>query len=156
MKALAFALVLAATLSSASGADDPNGDRASCSVDVRALDAAGMPHPARRVSASRIPVVVFSGKVRKGEESTAATPLLFDVFTPRGQRYQVLLAESRQVVAERDGRRVKRVSRTREARLAVAGSSIAWTSMYGKWRVEPRIEGDSQPCGRSEYFTVRP
>ena len=38
----------------------------------------------------------------------------------------------------------RRVSKTREATLAVAGSSIAWTSMFGQWRVEPRLEGDEQ------------
>jgi hypothetical protein len=82
--------------------------------------------------------------------------LLFDVFTPRGQRYQVLVAETRVTRAGRGGHRVERTTRTREAALAVAGSSIAWTSMYGTWRVEPRIEGASKPCGRPEYFTIRP
>jgi hypothetical protein len=38
----------------------------------------------------------------------------------------------------------------------VAGSSITLTSMYGVWRVEPRLEGDSRACGRAEFFTIRP
>lgn len=154
MKALFFvALALAAPMSSASSADD---GRTSCSVDVRALDTEGDAGSARRVSASRSLAVVFRGKVSKQEEDAAPQQLVFDVFNPRGHRYQVLLAEQRIVTAERDGHRVRRVSRTREASLAVAGSSIAWTSMYGKWRVEPRIEGESRPCGRPEYFTIRP
>jgi hypothetical protein len=79
---------------------------------------------------------------------------VFDVYNPHGQRYQVLLADSRSV---RSGRhRTERADRVREAALAVAGSSIALTSMYGKWRVQPRIEGESRPCGRAEYFTIRP
>jgi len=82
--------------------------------------------------------------------------LLFDVYNPHGRRYQVLLATPRVVVSERDGHRVKKVSKTREATLAVAGSSIALTSMFGKWRVEPRLEGQSRRCGPAEYFTIRP
>ena len=98
--------------------------------------------------------MVFRGRVEPRDDD--APPLLFDVFSPRGRRYQVLLATPRVVVSERDGHRFERISATREATLAVAGSSIAWTSMYGKWRVEPRIEGASKPCGRPEYFTIRP
>jgi hypothetical protein len=60
------------------------------------------------------------------------------------------------VVQARGGHRTERTSRVREASLAVAGSSIALTSMYGKWRVEPRIEGTEKPCGRPEFFTIRP
>jgi hypothetical protein len=43
-----------------------------------------------------------------------------------------------------------------EARLAVAGSSIAWTSMYGRWRVQPRYEGRDAPCGPTMVFTILP
>jgi len=68
----------------------------------------------------------------------------------------VLVATPRVVTSERGVHRFERTSRIREAALAVAGSSIAWTSMYGKWRVEPRIEGASKPCGRPEFFTIRP
>jgi hypothetical protein len=135
-------------------------ERVTCSVDVRALDAQGQPRSARLVSASIAPAVVFRGRLslheREMEDEATPPTLLFDVFNARGQRYQVLVAEPRVVVSERDGHRVKKVSKTREASLAVAGSSIAWTSMYGKWRVEPRIEGTSRRCGAPEYFTIRP
>jgi len=153
MKPLFFALALAASLSSAADDDGPE-HRPSCSVDVRALDEAGRAHPARQVSVSVVPVVVFRGTVARQEED--APPLVFDVFNPRGQRYQVLLATPLVVTRERDGVGFERTSRTREARLAVAGSSIAWTSMYGQWRVEPRLEGESRACGRPEFFTIRP
>jgi len=158
MNLLLFALALAASVSAAAD-DEPSERRLSCSVDAYALDGAGRLRPARRVSASVMPAVVFRGKVsaRESEEPEEAPPtLLFDVFNPRGQRYQVLLATPRVVVKERNGHRFERTTRTREAALAVAGSSIAWTSMYGRWRVEPRIEGASSPCGRPEHFTIRP
>ena len=148
---LALALAGPASESDSSRSDE----RVTCSVDVHSLDETGARRSARRVSAAVAPSVVFRGKL--GEHDSEAAPmLLFDVFNPRGQRYQVLVAEQRVAIVERDGRRFKRVNKLREASLAVAGSSIAWTSMYGRWRVVPRIEGEAKPCGRAEYFTIRP
>jgi hypothetical protein len=159
MSILLLAIALAAPISPDSEGARP-AERVTCSVDVRALDAQGQPRSARLVSASIAPAVVFRGRLslheREMEDEATLATLLFDVFNPRGQRYQVLVAEPRVVVSARDGHRVKKVSKTREAALAVAGSSIAWTSMYGKWRVEPRVEGTSRRCGAPEYFTIRP
>jgi hypothetical protein len=134
-------------------AKDSDPDRVACSVSVNAFDHEGRARPSRRLSASA-PAVVFHGRV--ASEGSDAAPLVFDVYSPRGRRYQVLTATPRVVTRERNGHRFERTTKTREAKLAVAGSSITWTSMYGKWRVEPRIEGESRPCGRAEYFTIRP
>ena len=148
-------LVLALTAPAGSDADATvQSDGPACSVTAHAVDREGRTRSARRVSASVVPGIVFRGRVAARDENEK--PLLFDVYNPRGHRYQVLLAAPRVVTKERDGHRFERTSRTREAALAVAGSSIAWTSMYGKWRVVPRIEGESRPCGRAEYFTIRP
>ncbi len=154
MSILLLALALVAPLSPDSEEARSDDRRVTCSVNVHALDGHGQARSARRVSASVAPAVVFRGRVSPKEAD--APPLLFDVFNPRGQRYQVLVATPRVVTKERDGQRFERTTRTREAALAVAGSSIAWTSMYGRWRVEPRIDGTSKPCGRAEYFTIRP
>jgi hypothetical protein len=135
-------------------ADDSGSDRVACSVSVRAFDPQGRTRPVQGVSATRAAAVVFHGRVSPREDD--APTLLFDVFTPRGRRYQSLVATPRIVTRERDGHRIEKQTRTQEAALAVAGSSIAWTSMYGKWRVEPRIEGADRPCGRAEFFTIRP
>ncbi len=80
--------------------------------------------------------------------------MLFDVFNPQGQRYQVLVPAPRGGAYALQGSRS--LPRAVEARLAVAGSSIAWTSMYGRWRVEPRFEGQDGPCGPSQAFTILP
>jgi len=153
MSILLFALALAAPLNPVS--DEARGDnQVTCSVNVQALDAEGRPRSARRVSASVAPSVVFRGRV--SPRDAEAPTLLFDVFNPRGQRYQILVAAPRVVTQERNGQRFERTTRIRQAALAVAGSSIAWTSMYGKWRVEPRLDGTQKPCGRPEYFTIRP
>lgn len=153
MSILFLALALAAPVYPVS--EEVRGhNEVTCSVSVQALDAEGKPRSARRVSAGVAPAVVFRGRV--SHRDADGPTLLFDVFNPRGQRYQVLVATPRVVTKERDGQRFERTTRTREAALAVAGSSIAWTSMFGKWRVEPRLDGADKPCGRPEYFTIQP
>jgi hypothetical protein len=153
MSILLIALALAAA--PGTGAREARSqDELTCSVNVRALDGRGRARSARRVSASAVPAVVF--RARLSPRDAEAPTLLFDVFNPRGQRYQVLVATPSVVARARGGRRVERATGFREAALAVAGSSIAWTSMYGKWRVEPRLDGTDKPCGRAEYFTIRP
>ncbi len=147
-------LLLALAASTPALADDSDADRVACSVSVQGFDEEGHTRPVRRVSATEAPAVVFRGRTSSREAD--APSLLFDVFTPRGRRYQILVATPRVVTRERDGHRFEKATRTQEATLAVAGSSIAWTSMYGRWRVEPRIEGTSKPCGRAEFFTIRP
>jgi len=128
-------------------------DEPRCTLSVHALDDLGQPQSARRVSAAAVPAVIFRGRVEPKDESP---PLLFDVYNPRGLRYQVLLGTPRVRVTEHHGERIERTTRTREAALAVAGSSIALTSMYGRWRVEPRLEGETDACGRPEFFTITP
>ena len=158
MSRLLFALLLLAP----TGALAHNAEkhaRASCSVDVSVVDARGRLRDARRVSAHTVPSVVIEGTIaRRGRDDDEDAPkLLFDVYNPRGRRYQVLLATPPR--ASNGGRWPyfwMLPSPPQRATLAVAGSSITLTSMYGLWRVEPRLEGDSRACGRPEYFTIRP
>jgi hypothetical protein len=152
MTALLLALVLADPL----GADVDLGrsrGAAACSVAVFALDPEGRPLSTRTVSASRAPAMVFRGRATTLPEG--GPPLLFDVFNPKGQRYQVLLGATRvRPLLLQSGSRS--LAAPVEARLAVAGSSIAWTSMFGRWRVEPRFEGHDRPCGLPQAFTILP
>jgi hypothetical protein len=151
---LRFLLLLALASGSEALANEHDADdRLSCRVDVTAYDRQGRLRPARRVDGTFAPAVVFRGKVSRDDNERS---LLFDVYNPRGVRYQVLLGVAQLVARERDAKRFAQKARSREASMAVAGSSIALTSMFGKWRVEPRLEGDSKPCGRAEYFTIRP
>jgi len=136
-------------------------ERASCSVEVSVVDAHGRLRDARRVSAHTVPSVVVEGTIaRRGREDDEeeAPKLLFDVYNPRGRRYQVLLATTptRPAKGDRASNLRKKPSPPQQATLAVAGSSITLTSMYGVWRVEPRLQGDSRACGGAEYFTIRP
>jgi hypothetical protein len=154
MSILLLALALAEPSGSAAAALPAN--RIACTVSVGAVDDRGRETPGHRVSAGRAPAVVFRGRTATGARSAA--PLLFDVFNPRGQRYQVLLATPTPRAGAMTSRGLlpARRSPVSEARLAVAGSSIALTSMYGLWRVEPRLEGADRPCGLPLYFTIRP
>jgi hypothetical protein len=155
MTRLLLILALAAPASALARDDDRDqGDQASCSVSVRAFDEHGRARAVKRVSATTEPAVVFYGRVESREDDEL--PLVFHVFSPRGRLYQVLTATPRVVVREHAGQRFVRTTRVREAALALAGSSIAWTSMYGQWRVEPRILGSDKPCGKPELFTIRP
>jgi len=158
MSRLLFALLLLAP----AGALAHNAEkhaRASCSVDVSVVDARGRLRDARRVSASTVPSVVIEGTIaRRGRDDEEEAPkLLFDVYNPRGRRYQVLLATPpRSSKGDRWPYFWRKPSTPQQATLAVAGSSITLTSMYGLWRVEPRLQGDSRACGGAEYFMIRP
>jgi hypothetical protein len=39
--------------------------------------------------------------------------------------------------------------------LPVAGSSITLGGLYGKWTVQPYLDGQSSPCGPAGRFTIR-
>jgi hypothetical protein len=41
------------------------------------------------------------------------------------------------------------------ATLPVAGTSITMSSLYGRWRVEPHLDGQPGPCGPAARFTIR-
>ncbi len=156
MSYLLLTLTLVAATGSGSVASRDSQEGVTCSVEVRSVDAAGRRRPARSVSASVAPGVIFRGRLSLHDDEAQPARLIFDVYNPGGLRYQALLATPVTAGKRRDGQRSARVSRVREAALSVAGSSIAWTSMYGRWKVVPRIEGEGKACGRPEYFTIRP
>ncbi len=152
MTVLLLALVLGGSVDRDTDPGRLHGGSA-CSVSVLALDPDGRPLSTRTASASSTPAMVLRGWSAPFLED--APPLVFDVFNPRGQRYQVLLgATTRRSLVLQGG--MQRRDRPVEARLAVAGSSIAWTSMFGRWRVQPRFEGHDRPCGRPQAFTILP
>jgi hypothetical protein len=41
------------------------------------------------------------------------------------------------------------------SRLPVAGTSITLSSLYGRWTVEPYLDGATGPCGPVSRFTIR-
>jgi hypothetical protein len=81
----------------------------------------------------------------RDDEAHAVT---FHVFTPEGHLYQQLQVSD--VVDEDDNDRVSRVS----ARLPVAGTFIATSSLFGTWRVVPYIDDDTEPCAAPSVFRL--
>ena len=48
------------------------------------------------------------------------------------------------------GQRAYRVS----AHLPVAGTSIMTSSLYGKWKVVPYVDGSTRACGPAAAFSI--
>jgi hypothetical protein len=40
------------------------------------------------------------------------------------------------------------------ARLPVAGTSIMLSSLYGKWKVVPHLDGGLKACGKATTFSI--
>jgi hypothetical protein len=97
-----------------------------------------------RFSATGILELRFGTRLSGGPKQERT--LRLRVYTPDGFLYQVL---SVPVAAQRGRRGV-------EARLPVAGTSIMASGLYGRWRVEPRLDDSSEPCGAGRRFTIRP
>jgi hypothetical protein len=74
----------------------------------------------------------------------------FRVFTPRGYLYQSLAVP---VAAAASSHR-RPPARDVRSTLLVAGTAITTNSLYGRWAVEARIDG--QPCGTRSVFTLTP
>ncbi len=81
----------------------------------------------------------------RDDEAHAVT---FHIFTPEGHLYQQLQVSG--AVDDEDDDRVSRVS----ARLPVAGTFIATSSLFGKWRVVPFIDDDTEPCAAPSVFRL--
>ncbi len=88
MTTLLLALVLGGSAERGTDRGRFHGDVA-CSVSVLALDPDGRLMWSRTGSARRTPAMVFRGWSAPFLDDTP--PLVFDVFNPLGQRYQVLL-----------------------------------------------------------------
>ena len=93
-------------------------------------------------SATEILDLKLSTRVRRGLEG--AHVLQIKVFTPRGYAYQILT-----VPITGTGGPAQELSAT----LPVAGTAITANSLYGRWTVEPFLDGAS--CGSPRAFTLR-
>ncbi len=95
----------------------------------------------------------------------------FKVYTPKGQRYQVLtvpftgdaraprrprrVAGYPRPVTEQPMKTMDSSAHHVSARLPVAGTWIVSSSMYGGWRVEVHLDGSSAPAAQAR-FTLTP
>jgi hypothetical protein len=52
------------------------------------------------------------------------------------------------------GDTANRIQYELDARLPVAGTSITLSSLYGRWTVQPYLDGRPDPCGPATRFTI--
>lgn len=85
----------------------------------------------------------------------ASDVVYLKLFTPKGHLYQKLRLPRDPVAfgQTRHGRRSR--YRWVSSSLPVAGTSIVTSSLYGMWRAEPYVEGQSAPCARVRRFVIR-
>ena len=77
------------------------------------------------------------------------------LFTPRGHLYQMLSPSSGESEAEARAARRQRFEIV-SASLPVAGTTIVNNSLYGTWRAEAFVEGESSPCAKARAFEIQP
>ncbi len=76
------------------------------------------------------------------------------LYTPKGHLYQTLRA-ARPSPSSTPGP----VRSTRDpwtAALRVAGTAIVNHSLYGRWTVQPHLDGNPHPCGSAQPFWIDP
>jgi hypothetical protein len=76
------------------------------------------------------------------------------IFTPRGHLYQTLAVPFAAPSGPVRGRRMPPKPLVVSARLPVSGTLIMTSSLYGRWRVVPHLDGASEPCGRELRFEI--
>ena len=112
----------------------------------------------RRFSAARTLDLQFGVRVRRRVGTDARLELR--LYTPRGHLYQTLRVET---PAAPEGRppwgsytRLRRLLQPRTATLPVAGTAIMNHALYGRWTVEPHLDGSPTPCSRAQRFWIEP
>jgi hypothetical protein len=78
------------------------------------------------------------------------------LYTPKGHLYQTLRASTAAPTSPGARGAEGRSAWPLEATLPVAGTAVVNHSLYGRWTVEPYLEGHSDPCGPSLQFWIDP
>jgi hypothetical protein len=112
----------------------------------------------RRFSAARTLDLRFQTRTRRRVEHDARLELR--LYTPRGHLYQTLLVEAAAASSDSSTShrhtRLRRILRPRTATLPVAGTAIVNHSLYGRWTVEPHLDGNPTPCDQAQRFWIEP
>ena len=70
----------------------------------------------------------------------------FRVTTPKGRLYQEIQVPHRDAA----GKRVSAIL----GRLPLTGTPISTSSLYGRWRVAPYVDGSLRPCAAASVFSI--
>jgi hypothetical protein len=90
--------------------------------------------------------VPFRGGWAKANEGMAGPGMRDDEGDAHPQEEEVVAAPT---LAEHRGFSIS-------ARLPVAGTSIMTSSLYGKWKVIPHLDGSLEACGAATGFSITP
>jgi hypothetical protein len=105
------------------------------------------PRARERFSAAKTLDLEFEMRLRKGREDEDPQLVRFRVLTPKGHLYQEI-----QTAPQRAERR--RRGSTASGQIPVAGTFIATSSLFGRWRVVPYLDDDPKPCGAAAVFSI--
>lgn len=108
----------------------------------------------RRFSAARTLDLQFQARTHRRVEPDARLELR--LYTPKGHLYQTLRVESPEAPPSDPHARLRRILRPRVATLPVAGTAIVNHSLYGRWTVQPYLNGTATPCGGPQRFWIEP
>lgn len=141
MRRAGSVLLLAAAMAAPAHADVRSQGRACGAIVVTSPD-----QPRSRVSFSARKTLDLQFRMRLGVRDENAHVVRFRVLTPKGRLYQEI-----QVAHDAtSGKKVASIA----GRLPVAGTAIATSSLYGRWRVVPYFDGGAQPCAAAAVFTI--
>ena len=170
MLKVAILVALAQFAPSAPGPPVPPGGLTECTALLVTSPQQPPPALSTAFSARRILDLRFGTFVRRPADGSHLVEL--KVYTPRGHLYQTLSVPFASAGTPRGLRTVEGEARplpkqvatgtslpgTRPyevgATLPVGGTAITSNSLYGKWRVEPYLDG--AVCGPSATFEIRP
>jgi hypothetical protein len=145
MMGLVGILALAgAAFGQGSAADRLHPDMRESGCGAVAVTSPDQPRTAGRFSARKTVDLAFRMRLVRSDEE--AHLVSFRVFTPNGHLYQEVQAVHRPTSA----RRVATIA----AQLPIAGTPIATSSLYGRWRVVPYLDNNPEPCAAGAVFTV--
>lgn len=77
------------------------------------------------------------------------------LFTPKGHLYQTISMTDSPADPPGASRRRRRYE-TLTANLPVAGTTIVNNSLYGTWKAEAYVEGETAPCAKGRRFVIHP
>ncbi len=103
-----------------------------------------------RFSARRTPSLQV--KLRLRTEGGDLHAVRFQFLTPKGHVYQEARGKYEDLPG--DTRGGTRRHRSAFAELPVAGTFIATSSLFGRWRVVPYLDDDTEPCGDAAAFAI--
>lgn len=134
-------LLLTAAFALPAAAEGRSQGRLCDAITVKSPD---KPRVRDRFSATKTLDLEFSMRLRAPDQDAHMVTLR--VLTPQGHLYQEILLSHRPA----PGKRGTKLT----SRMPLAGTAIATSSLYGRWRVVPYFDDSPRPCSGGSAFTI--